>query len=367
MPWSWVFCSGCGRSGFLVGVPIGGVMADRGGRRSVLFLASVSAAAGNLLTVMFFGSDQPIAMGLVILGVTVSGVGQGASRPVYQAIVPSVVARHDFQTANAALSLSTRSTHLVGPAFAVIIAAALGLQAAFVVTVLLWLISAVVPPWPAERGDRERGPVRRKDWPRRFAVEVVEGFREARRHPWFMATIGALATVNAAGYSVTSVLTPQISRTNFGDASLLVWTATAYGAGAIAGAIVIVFWSPSRRGWCALAGLGTYCAVPLSLLLAGTFWVPVAVYLVAGIGAEFLNVIWFTAVQQEIPDEKLARVSSVDFIVSYGLAPLGLLAIAPLVFWLGMAPVLVAASTVCLLAILAAGAVPTSSDFRSGR
>lgn len=47
----------------------------------------------------------------------------------------------------------------------------------------------------------------------------------------------------------------------------------------------------------------------------------VAAYVVAGLGIELFNVPWFTATQREVEPGKLARVSSLDFLFSYGLAP----------------------------------------------
>ena len=353
--------------GFLVGVPIGGVLADRGGRRRILLLAGLIAAAGTLLTSLVVGGSAPAGFLLVATGVVLSGIGQGASRPVYQAIVPAIVSRADFQAANAALSLSARSTILIGPAAAVLIATVLGLAAAFVAIFALWMVSALVPPWRGVVGKTAPDDVHRTARSYRFATDLVERLREARRHPWFFAGLAALSAVIATGYSVTNVLTPQLSQAIFGDASLLAGTATSYGCGAVAGAIILSNWNPARRGWWALAGLGIYGTVPMSLLFSETYWIPAIAYFAAGFGAELFNIIWFTAIQQEIAENKLARVSSLDFIVSYGLAPLGLSIIAPLAEWVGTSSVLVATSIICFLAAFFACAAPTSSNFRLNR
>ena len=140
-----------------------------------------------------------------------------------------------------------------------------------------------------------------------------------------------------------------------------------YACGAVAGATLLSNWIPARRGWWALAGLGVYGLVPLSLLFSESYWIPVAAYFLAGFGAELFNIMWFTAIQHEVSEDKLARVSSLDFIISYGLAPLGLSAIAPLSEWIGIPSVLVATSIVCFLAAGIACAVPTSVEFRARR
>ncbi|WP_338608812.1 MFS transporter [Pelagibacterium nitratireducens] len=351
-------------TGFLIGVPIGGVLADRGGRRRILLVAGLIAAAGTLLTsLLVVGENTTEGFMLVIAGVILSGIGQGASRPAYQAIVPAIISRGSFQAANAALSLSARTTGLIGPALAVLIATTLGIGAAFVAIFVLWIVSGLLPPWPENDKGIDPGGLSSSSRIYRFAGDLVEGYKEARRHPWFFSGLTALSAVIAAGWSVTNVLTPQLSQAVFGDASLLAGTATAYACGAIGGAVILSNWKPTKRGWWALAGLGIYAVVPFSLLFSETYWIPVVAYFIAGIGAELFNIVWFTAIQQEMEESKLARVSSLDFIVSYGLAPLGLSVIAPLAVWVGTSTVLVAASIICLLAALLASAAQTSGSF----
>ena len=91
--------------------------------------------------------------------------------------------------------------------------------------------------------------------------------------------------------------------------------------------------------------------------------VVVAAYVVTGAGIELFNVPWFTATQREVEPRMLARVSSVDFLLSYGLAPLGLALIAPAMVAFGTAPVLVACAVVCLAAPVAAMLAPGSREF----
>jgi hypothetical protein len=74
-----------------------------------------------------------------------------------------------------------------------------------------------------------------------------------------------------------------------------------------------------------------------------------AAFFIAGIGIEFFNVVWFTAIQREVPKDKLARVSSIDFLFSYGLAPLGLSLIVPMIDMFGNGIVLGACAAICLL------------------
>jgi MFS family permease len=64
--------------------------------------------------------------------------------------------------------------------------------------------------------------------------------------------------------------------------------------------------------------------VPLVLFgLAAPDWAVVASYGIALACLGFLNPVWETVVQQEVPVEMLARVSAYDWLVSLGAMPLG--------------------------------------------
>ncbi|NXY99853.1 MFS transporter, partial [Streptomyces sp. BR123] len=197
-----------------------------------------------------------------------------------------------------------------------------------------------------------------------FRAEFVDGIREARRHPWFLAGLAALVAVIALGYSATSVALPLISRDRYGTEWVLAAAMTAYTLGALGGGLVMARWRFRSQGWAAFAGLAAYGLAPLSLMLPVHPVVVVAAYAVAGIGIELFNVPWFTATQREVAPDKLARVSSLDFLVSYGLAPVGLALIAPAIERFGVTAVLAACAAACFLVPAAAAAlVPTARHF----
>jgi len=350
-------------AGFLGAMPVAGVLSDRFARRRVVLYASLLAAVGVSLLIVTLGHDGWAAPLVMMLGAAIAGMGQGACRPAYQAMVPLVVRRDAMQAANAAMSISVRVTALAGPTSATALAIVVGVQATLAVIIALWLVSAVAPPHPSER--RATGEPGARLTLGRFLRDLGEGFQEARRHPWFMAGLGALTVVICLGYSVTGVILPTVSRDRFGGPQLLVAATTAYTVGALVGALLIARWRPRHQGWTALAGLALYCLVPFSLLAELPIAVPVAAFLVAGIGIELFNVPWFTATQREMPPERLARVTSIDFLFSYGLAPIGLAAIAPATEAFGVASVLAMCGAACLFAPLVAMLPRSSRGFAS--
>jgi MFS family permease len=339
--------------GFLVAVPLGGVLADRHSRRCVVLWAGLAATLATPALAAGMGRSIP----LMVVAALVIGAGQGACRPAYQAMVCEVVDPDRRKQANAATALAVRVVMLIAPGIVALLALVLDTTALLVGTGLLWLFAALVPP-------KGRAPVA-PPGPRPGIVRsFVEGLQEARRHPWFLAGLAALTVVIATGYSATAVALPVVSRDRYGTEAVLAAGLTAYTVGGLVGAVVVGRWRPRREGWTALAALACYGIAPLALLFPVPAFVVIAAYVLAGIAIELFNVPWFTATQREVAEDKLARVSSVDFLLSYGLAPVGLAVIAPAIATFGTAAVLGVCAAACVLVPVAAMLVPTTRDFR---
>ncbi|MFC9059992.1 MFS transporter [Streptomyces sp. NPDC057074] len=347
--------------GFLAAVPVAGVLADRHSRRSVVLWAGL--ASGAAAPVLAAGLDRSVP--LMAIAAAVAGAGQGACRPAYQALTAEVVDAGRRQQANAAMTLAVRVTTLVGPSLAALLAVFLDTGALLTGIGLLWLVAACVPGPGARPADLTREEPATSSGPRggSFLAEFADGVREARRHPWFVAGLGALTAVIATGYSATGVALPLVSRDDYGTEVVLAGAMTAYTAGALAGALLIARWRPRSPGRAALAGLAAYGFAPLSLVFPVHPAVVMTAYAVAGVGIEMFNVPWFTAAQREVAPDRLARVSSLDFLLSYGLAPLGLALIAPAIDAFGAGPVLVVCAVTCFAAPAAAALVPSSRGF----
>ncbi|WP_424889240.1 MFS transporter [Streptomyces sp. XH2] len=345
-------------AGFLLAVAVGGVLADRHSRRAVVLWSALAAAVAAPLLAAGLGRS----LVLMTAAAALAGAGQGACRPAFQALTAETVAPERRQRANAAMTIAVRSATLTGPALTALLAAFLDVSTLLLGIGLLWLVAALVPGKGAA-GPTAADPAAEPAARAGFRAEFLEGIREARRHPWFLAGLAALAAVIALGYSATGVALPLISRDRYDTGWVLAAAMTAYTVGALLGALLVARLRPRSQGWAAFAGLAAYGVAPLSLMLPVHPLVVVAAYAVAGAGIELFNVPWFTATQREVAPEKLARVSSLDFLVSYGLAPVGLALIAPAIERFGTTPVLAVAAAACFLVPAAAALVPTARHF----
>jgi hypothetical protein len=89
----------------------------------------------------------------------------------------------------------------------------------------------------------------------------------------------------------------------------------------------------------------------LTLLLV----MPAAV--LAGVGIALFDVWWLTALAERIPPGSLSRVSSYDWMLSYGLMPFGYLLVGPLAGALSPVEVMIGGSALACLAF-ALGLLP---------
>jgi len=153
-----------------------------------------------------------------------------------------------------------------------------------------------------------------------------------------------------------SVLTPYFLKHDLGASARIVGLsfACAGAAGAIGSLVVGSMPSPRRRiramslAWLIsmLAALIICVAhAPWEVFLIGMISAPLSVY---------GNVIWESLLQAEVPRELLGRISSVDWFVSLGLTPLGIMLASELTATIGIRRYMFGAVLVCIIPSLMA-------------
>lgn len=342
--------------GFLAGVLAGGVLGDRFGSRQVVLIAGLAAAFGSGALAYTIGQSSWLALGAAAL----TGVGQGACRPAFQALIPQVVAAAERQQANALMTIAVRATTLLGPAATALLARYFSLKILICITGAAWLLAALSPGktlHPRPGGGQRKS----------VFTDLADGFKEAWRHRWFISGLAALAPIVAFAYSVTTIVLPSVSEHTYGGDLVFTLSLTGYVLGALAGALVMTRWRPQNEGWVAFLGIGLYSLAPLVIFFTPHPIIVVGTYVLIGVGMELFNVPWFTATQREVAPDKLARVSAVDFLISYGLAPLGLVLLPIAIKIFGIHTVLIITTAIAMLSPLLAALVPGSRHLRDPR
>lgn len=354
---------GCRTAGFVLGAIFGGIVTDGYPRRTLLMVSSALRGSAILAATAVFTVSVPAVCAAVLL----AGVGEGVFRGAYQALVGEVVPEDELHRANALSTLSSRLLLVGGPTVATLLYAVVGGTATLTATGLLWLVSSAL----AARLPRGERPPSNNARRRPFA-DYAEVLHEVRRHRWFMAGLAALVAWLALSWAVQQLTLPLVSRDILGGNTFIGVALGCYSAGAVTAALLMGRWSPKRPGMIAFIGLSLYGLVPLALTVPGVApgmgaVLVLVAYFLGGVGIEAFNIPWFSAIQREVPPERLGRVFSFDFMVSHAVAPLGLIVLPHLLSSVGQTPVLVACGVLTVAASLAALAVPGALTFADSR
>ena len=339
----------------------GGVWADRLPRTWVMR----GADALRMVTLLGLAA-MPSTPPLWVLAALVFVVGGGEAffRPAETALLPSILPADRLRPANALITISYRTAAVIGPGLGgLVVHASGGTRTAFVVNALTFGVSLLCllllrePP---------RDLVAREDRPGALR-EVLEGFDEVRRRPWVLAILLLASVFLMLCVAPETVLLPVIGRARFGSDYVFTTSLALIAAGGVVGGIIALTWHPRRPGLVGAIGWLPFTAVPLVLAFGQQPWTFYLAYFVSGVGFEPFNVYWQTALQREIPADKLARVSSLDWMTSLALLPIGMALTGPAVSAFGVTTVLLTAAVVNVVSTGAALLVPGVMELRSPR
>jgi MFS family permease len=301
----------------VVFVIAGGVLTDRIERRWLMIAADALRAAavgvGAALAI-----THHLTLWELALVVALGGFGQALFAPAFGSIVPELVPAEMLPQANSLDMFVRTSAGLVGPAVAGLVIAVAGAGWAFAIDAATFLVSMVtalaLTPRPFEP-PTERRPAWR---------EARAGFEFVRTHTWLWATLLAGAFANLASGSRNVLLPFVIKYDLHASARALGFVYAAGSAGALLSSFVFGQKGMPRRpvlvayvGWsfsiAAIAAYGLGQSI-IQLLCFG---------FVGGIGMAIGNALWGTLMHQNVPRHILGRVTSIDWMVSLSLWPLG--------------------------------------------
>jgi MFS family permease len=328
----------------------GGVWADRLPRRAVMICADFVRAGTQATTaILLFGGAAHVWELAVLQGT--AGAAAGFFNPASKALIPQTVSSGALQQANALISLSRSSANVFGPALSGLIVAVAGAAWVFSIDAASFLVSAVFVA--AMRVGPYAKPVAQ-----RFSRELAEGWQEVRRHRWLTAGFLGYAVGNF-GVGVYIVVGSLVAFDHLGGAPA--WGAIVGSAafGGMLGGFIAYRIRPSHPVSMAFA-IWTLCALP-AFALVRPFPLPAVMACALLFGGAILvgNTLFETAMQQEVEPRRLARVASIDLMLSLCLMPAGQLLAGAILNALGVEATLVLAGTLmCVPNLLVLVLVP---------
>ncbi|BFV58346.1 MFS transporter [Kitasatospora sp. CMC57] len=331
---------------------VGGVFADRLGSRSVMLMSELLRGGVQAVFAVALMCGRPPLWVLVVL-VTVWGVGEGFFLPAQGALVPDLVRQKQLLSeANALLGLARSVTTVAGPAVAGIVTATLGPATVLLVDAATYAVGAAALArlsLPPRAADAEAGSL---------LADLRQGWSAFRSLTWLWVTTLQMGLFNLLVWAPFLVLGPLTAQQRLGGARAWGLIMAVYGAGALLAGTAMLGRRPRRPlvvatvaalGWALpSASLAADAPLPLTVLAA----------LFAGAGSAVCGTLYATATQQHVPPDVLARVTSFGALGAFALGPLGLAAAGPIADRLGTSAVLAAGALWQLGAVAATVAVP---------
>lgn len=324
---------------------VGGIWADRLPRHHVMVASNLlsGASQGALAALLLTGSAR---LWMLVALAAANGVSSAFFFPASTGIVPQTVPAAMLQTANALLRLGLNVTFIVGAAIGGVLVAATSPGTAIAVDAVTFCLGALLiglmrlPPGLRMEGSH-------------FLGELLEGWREFTSRTWLWAIVLQFGVVNAAIVGGQQVLGPTIAKQSLGGPAGWGLVLTSQAAGLVLGGLLQLRLRPRRLLLVATLGVLLQTLVMLALAVPLTLPTVCVCAVLGGIGIETFGVNWDTAMQQEIPGEKLSRVSSYDALGSFVLIPLGLAVAGPVSTVLGTSTTLYAVAALNVGAALA--------------
>ena len=311
---------------------LGGAIADSVDRRRLGLVTSALLMAVSAAFAAQAYADLGQLWLLYALAM-VQAVLQAIGAPARRTFTPRLVPPEQLTAAIALNTLSGRIAMLAGPALAGLIAASWGVRACYAIDTVSFLASLyatarlpamrpVMSPAGSTAG-QEAGRRPRPDDSRGRLVAAAEGLRFIGRQPLLVAAF--LTDLNAMLLGMPMALFPALNAAHFGGSLRTLGLLNA--AVGLGGLVSAVLSGPAarvaRQGRGMLAGTMIWGAAIACFGLTASL--PLALLMLAVAGAADTLTVTFRAamVQTVTPDELRGRVSSVEYIIGTGGAPLG--------------------------------------------
>lgn len=328
----------------LVFMLMGGVLADRARRRTLLVLSSGAAALVQAIMASLFLADAYSLASMVILGLF-AGFVTAFSGPALRGIVPELVDASDLQRANAILAIGRSVVRIAGPLLAGILVGTVGGGWALVGDAAGSAAAAVCFLFlPAGSRTRPTNSLLRS---------LVSGWRVYCSTSWIWISSVSFAVINAFSVAPLQILGPAIIAP--------VLTAVGWGivlsariAGTIAAGALLVRWQISKP---LVTGriLGALAALPLfGLWWTSNPWILVLLSVLGGFGFGVLTVTYDSTFQRKVPRDALSRVAAWDDMFAFAAIPVSQLLVGPAADALGGRIL----ALICALGLLLAIVIP---------
>lgn len=336
---------------FVVFLLFGGVLADRVSRR-LLMVTGCAATGATWLALSLILLLSSVQLPELVAVTVLAGIVSAVTTPTMVGLLPQTVPAGGLSDANALLGIAQATAGVAGPALggvlialtspgiAVLVMAACYLAAASYMT----LIGAGREPAESESG---------------IVAQLRQGWTEFRTRIWLVGSVAGFSLWHMFVYAPFMIAGAVIAKQSLGGAAG--WSAmqSCLAAGMLLGGFAALHLRPKRPILAVMLVTAVFSSALFALGVRAPLPAVCATCLFSGLTVALSNVWWDVAIQRNLPNEVLGRVSSYDYLGTAGLLPLGYVLAGPLAVVLGPAPVLIAGGVAGLAIPLSVCALPS--------
>jgi MFS family permease len=314
----------------LVGGPLGGVIADRERKRTVLLTTQSLFMVPSFLLFALSATGHA-QYWMIVVAAFATGTINLFDVPARQAFVIEMVGRRDLMNAIALNSSVFNASAVIGPAVAGLVIAAVGVPLCFLANSLSYL--AAIAALLMMR-DLPRAAQHHNDMP--FRTRLAEGMSYARREPVVGMLLVAVAVFSLFAMNRLTLMPLFATKVLDVGAHGYGFLLASMGLGALVGALTLAFFpslgaDPRRQLWMALI----WVAALLEFSISRNFALSLVTLFVAGYCQISFVATANNRIQMLTPDHLRGRVMSLYAQALIGVGPLGSTQAGVLAQWLG--------------------------------
>lgn len=306
---------------------VGGVIADRRGRRAVMIASDLVRAGSQGASAALVLTGTAEVWSLAALAAA-GGAASAFFLPASVALLPSVVDPERLQRANALRGFAMAAGEVAGPLVAGLLVALASPGWALAADAATFAFSAAALAGLAVRERSDASPAAS------MLADLRAGWRHFRSLRWLWPAVIAAGLSNFL-WGASAVLGPVVAQQDLGGAWAWAAIRAGLGAGSVAGALLALRVDPARPMLVASLCFLVFPA-PLALLaIPAAAPLVVAGAVAGGLGLMLGNTLWETAQQRHVPGPVLSRVNAYDQLGSLVAYPVGLAAWGPIAAAIG--------------------------------
>ncbi len=335
---------------------LGGVVADRLPRHRVMVAANALQALTQGTSAALILTGHARVWQLVALAAA-GGAGIGFYYPAEQGLLPQTVPADQRPQANAIDRIGRNAAYIGGAALGGLLAGLAGPGWGLAIDAASFAVAAALqavmrfPGLPPAKASN-------------MLHELREGWHEFTSRRWLWVIVLQFGSITAISAGTINVLGPLVAHYRLDGARSWGYIVAAYSAGAIIGGLVMIRFRPQRMLLAGISSVPAFSAVLFALAVPLTVLLDAAAAFFAGGCLEVFAVTWANVMQQEIPPEKLSRVSSYDALGGYALTPVGTAIAGPLATAFGAQAVLTVSGALIVILPLLVLLVPEIRHLR---